>query len=429
MPPVGGARPGARPARGAGRAPGRPLPGKVGLALAGGGFLGAAYELGALCAIAEAIDGLDLTRVDAYVGVSAGAFLAAGFVNGLTPHQMVRMFVEGDDDGIAFDPALLLRPAYREYLRALLAAPSVARAAVNAGIGESAFSPSAFFWRAVERATSLLPNGLVDASPAERKLAHLFGLKGRTDDFRLTRAPLRIVATDIDTGDPVEFGAPGFDHVPISRAAIASSAVPGLFQPVRVGDRHFLDGALNKTLHASVALDQGVGLVICVNPLVPFDAGGLKGARRVSRAGISNVLAQTMRTAIRSRMKVGLEKYRVTHPGADIVLFEPRRDDATVFFTNIFSLSSRRRLCEHAYQITRADLLQRAGELRPVLARHGMRIDEAVLRDPSLTLVRARPPVAHARGSGATRALASLRGTLDDLDRLIHLGRLSRGAR
>ena len=48
-------------------------PPRIGVALAGGGPLGAIYELGALCALDEAITGLDLADCHAYVGVSAGA--------------------------------------------------------------------------------------------------------------------------------------------------------------------------------------------------------------------------------------------------------------------------------------------------------------------------------------------------------------------
>lgn len=412
------------------RAASHSRPGRIGLALAGGGFLGAAYELGALCALAEAIDGLDLTRLDTYVGVSAGAFIAAGLVNGVTPHRMVRMFVEDDDAETAFDPALLLRPAYREWQRALHSAPAGVGATVAAGLDEALAGPQAALWRALERGLRLLPNGLVDGSPAERKLAHLLSQPGRTNDFRRTRVPLRIVATDIDSGDPVEFGSPGYDHIPISRAAIASSAVPGLFAPVRIGARHYLDGALNKTVHASVALEHGVGLVLCLNPLVPYDGAGAR-ARRVSRSGISTVMAQTIRTAIRSRMTVGLEKYRVTHPGSDVVLFEPRRDDADIFFTNIFSLSSRRRLCEHAYHRTREDLLARHAALEPVLARHGLSIDLRVLRHPVPRLVREAMPSVAARATRVGATLARLGRALDDLDRSLDIigPRLAAGRR
>ncbi len=393
-------------------------PGHVGLALAGGGFLGAAYELGALCALSESVEGLHLAQLDSYVGVSAGAFIAAGLVNGLSAHRMMHMFIEGDDAEAAFEPSQLLRPALHEWKTVLRRAPRGALGALRAALDGDLLAPRAAAWRALERSLQLLPNGLVDAAPAEQRLAQLFSRKGRTNDFRATAAPLRIVATDIDSGKPVAFGSAGHDHVPISRAAIASCAVPGLFAPVRIGGRRYLDGALNKTLHASLALDAGADLVLCVNPLVPFDGAGT-GGRRVSRSGISTVLAQTIRTTIRSRMSVGLEKYRATHPHADIVLFEPRRDDAEIFFTNIFSVASRRRLCEHAYRSTRADLLARRDELDRVFRRHGLRIDEAVLRHDAPRLVREAPVPAVGRSTSASVALRRLEHALDDLERAL----------
>ena len=55
---------------------------RVGLALAGGGPMGAMYELGALRALEEAIDGLRLNDAWSYVGVSAGSFVASCLANG-----------------------------------------------------------------------------------------------------------------------------------------------------------------------------------------------------------------------------------------------------------------------------------------------------------------------------------------------------------
>ena len=60
-------------------------PPRIGLALAGGGPLGAVYEIGALCALQEALAGIDFTRLQHYVGVSAGGFIAAGLANGIAP--------------------------------------------------------------------------------------------------------------------------------------------------------------------------------------------------------------------------------------------------------------------------------------------------------------------------------------------------------
>ena len=46
---------------------------RIGLALAGGGPLGAVYELGVLSALAESLQGIDLNELDVYVGVRPAA--------------------------------------------------------------------------------------------------------------------------------------------------------------------------------------------------------------------------------------------------------------------------------------------------------------------------------------------------------------------
>lgn len=385
--------------------------------------MGAAYELGALAALSESIDGLDLTRLDVYVGVSAGGFLAAGLANGLSPHAMVRLFVETEASDTPLDPAALIRPAWGEIGHRLAQAPGFAaevatevrRGLMHGGVGTAA-------WRALDLATSLLPAGVIDVAPAEASIARLLSTDGRTDRFDALPTVLRVVATDIDRGDTVAFGAPGWTDVPISRAVVASAAVPGLVPPVPIAGRWFVDGALNKTMHASIALQEGASLVLCLNPLVPYAAGPHGPPAAIARRGLGAVLSQTVRTAIRSRMAVGLEKYRVTHPDADVILFEPRADDATIFFTRIFSVSSRRRLCEHAYRETRADLLARADRLGPVLARHGLRLNVERLADPEHALVRS-PERAPRRDTGLSCAAVRLEHALEDLERVLRLSR------
>ena len=91
--------------------------GKVGIALAGGGPLGGIYEIGALMALGEALRGICLTDLDLFVGVSAGAFIAAGLANGITPHEMHDMFILDRSNHDPFEPALLLRPAFGEFLQ------------------------------------------------------------------------------------------------------------------------------------------------------------------------------------------------------------------------------------------------------------------------------------------------------------------------
>ena len=83
---------------------------RIGLALAGGGPLGAIYEIGALCALQEALDGVDFNDLSGYVGVSAGGFIAAGLANGMTPKQLCSAFIENDSAERRPDPALAVHP-------------------------------------------------------------------------------------------------------------------------------------------------------------------------------------------------------------------------------------------------------------------------------------------------------------------------------
>ena len=112
------------------RKQGRPRP-RVGLALAGGGPLGGIYEVGALLALTDSLDGIDFSELDVYVGVSSGSFVAAALANGISPPQMVRLFIDDGADA-ALTPEIFLRPALTEFAhRATLAPRLLARAAMQ----------------------------------------------------------------------------------------------------------------------------------------------------------------------------------------------------------------------------------------------------------------------------------------------------------
>ena len=358
-------------------------PPKIGLALAGGGPLGGIYEVGALLALADSLDGLDLNELDVYVGVSSGGFVAAALANGISPAQMYRLFI---DDGAhaALKPEIFLKPAFAEFSRCLAALPGLAARATLQYLRDP-------FRRGVLESFSTLaqaiPIGVFDNRAIDEFLARLFSAPGRTNDFRQLSRKLFLVATNLNSGLSETFGPNANADVPISRAIEASSALPGLFPPVAIDGQYYVDGALNKTLHASVALDEGVGLLLCVNPLVPYDATkatrrGRMTVDRLNRGGLPLVLGQTFRAIIHSRMKVGMEKYDRQYPDADVLLFEPDREDADMFFANIFSYWQRKRLCTIAFDKTRQNLATRAKTLAPVLRRHGIALRLDRLADP-----------------------------------------------
>jgi predicted acylesterase/phospholipase RssA len=395
----------------------------IGLAVAGGGPLGGIYEVGALLALADSLEGIDFNDLDVYVGVSSGSYVAAALANGISPAQMYRLFI---DDGVdaALTPEVFLRPAFAEFARRLATLPLlIARAAMAYVCGPRRHG----VMESIAKLGRAMPTGVFDNASIDHFLRDLFSAPGRTNDFRKLANKLFLVATNLDTGASVTFGSRGRDHVPISRAIEASSALPGLFPPVAIEGEHYVDGALNKTLHASVALDQGIELLLCVNPLVPFDASRARHTHpltveKLNQGGLPLVLSQTFRAIIHSRMKVGMAKYATQYPHADILLFEPDREDADMFFANIFSYSQRRHLCGSAFRTTRHNLLARSRTLAPRLERHGIRLRLDRLDDPDRkvrdAIVDPRPLRTHGAGDYDVRRTArDLAHTLDQLDR------------
>ncbi|HLM53568.1 MAG TPA: patatin-like phospholipase family protein [Pseudoxanthomonas sp.] len=392
--------------------------GRIGLAIAGGGPIGGMYELGALRALDEALDGLDLTRLDCYVGVSSGAFLAAGLANRMSTAEICRIFITGTSDDARFKPEMFLRPNVEEYLQRAARLPGVYADWARRAVGNPR---KAVRWsELVRRFGGLVPTGVFDSKGIEAFLADVFTRRGRSNDFRTLGADLFVVAVDLDTGEAVRFGEPGWDCVPISQAVQASSALPGLYPPVRINGRHFLDGALRRTMHASTVLERGIDLMIGINPLVPFDASHARPqANQQERLGLMNrglpaVLSQTLRTLLQSRMRIGMEKYPHQFPDIDQLVFEPNSQDGELFFTNPFSFAARHRICQLAYRNTLADLRARADVLRPLLAAHGIALREDIINDGQRSIFHGLAPVPR-----MTDTTARLRRALDDVHALV----------
>lgn len=81
---------------------------------------------------------------------------------------------------------------------------------------------------------------------------------GRT--IEQMRLPLGIVATDLDNGQPILF-----QRGDLGTAVRASSAVPAVFQPVRIGSREYVDGGLVSPVPVRFARQMGAELVVAVD--------------------------------------------------------------------------------------------------------------------------------------------------------------------
>lgn len=400
---------------------------KVALALAGGGPLGAIYEIGALCALDEVLEGIKLVDCSHYVGVSAGGFIAAGLANGMSPRELCGLFIQSQSgNGDVFDPAWLMRPAYAEIAQRLCQLPGLGLASVWAWT-----SGNKSLLGALEKLAPAMPTGIFSNEEIHIQLAKLFSQPGRTNDFRELNRRLTLVATQLDSGDAAPFGRAGWDHVPISRAIAASAALPGLFPPVEIDGRFYVDGALKKTMHATVALDEGTDVMFCLNPLVPFDSTTAPHQRMGTAAnkpipsmvdgGFPAVMNQTFRSMIHSRLELGMKQYESSYPHTAIILIEPDRRDTELYMANTFSYRQRRVMAEHAYQQTRLMLRTRYTTLMGKLRPHGLGLNRAILDDTARTLL---PPIHVERASASrlTQAINRLQDSVDDLQHALDNG-------
>lgn len=359
--------------------PASPQLATIGLACAGGVVEGAIYEIGALCALEDSIKGLDLNRLGVYVGISSGSLITSCLANGIPIRELSRALVgKAAETDMNFRPTMVFNLAFGEYFTRLSNLPH----AIWKSLDFLLKRPSEWsLWGSLGGFSSVIPSGLFQNDGLERFLRNLFEKEGRTNDFRKLNTKLRVVATELDTSEVVSFGDAEWADVPISKAVQASTALPGLYTPVEISGRAYIDGVARRTVHATAALNAGAQLLFCINPIVPVNTRGENddSERRLTDFGLPAVMSQTLRVMVASRMQTGFERYKTMYPEAQTVLIEPNIDDLEVFFSNIFSFSNRYKVCEHAYQTTRAHLRAHAEVMAPQLAAHGLALDWDVL--------------------------------------------------
>lgn len=387
---------------------------KTGLALAGGGPLGGFYELGALCALKDSIEQLNLNNLDVYVGVSSGSFLVSALANGITTEEIANIFAFNHKTETPFNPDHFLRPAYKSFFKKATDVPSVAFDALFSWL-KKPFHTSVV--DILEKIGTLMPNGAFDNTSLEHFIRDVLNTKHATNDFRELQRKLYIVACDINTGKIATFSTDENSDVPISKAVQASSALPGLYAPVNIKGEFYVDGALRRTMNASAALDNDVQLLFAVNPIVPFEnEQSLHENSKLLKAGLPMILSQTFRSIVQSRLKSGLDKYTTKYPKADIILIEPNNNDEMLFNTNLFSYSQRDELCEYAYQQTRIQIQEKHDDIQAILKRHSFSINETKLFAKNRTL----NDFLKQEKLGDSRVKSRLDETLNKLERAIN---------
>jgi NTE family protein len=225
------------------------------LVLGGGGVAGIAWETGLLFGLAER--GIDVLAADVIVGTSAGAAVAAQITSGekLAALHDRHAFPEGETTEIAveFDAEQLVAQ-----WSALL----------------EKYPPG------VELRAAIGSLALAAGTVPERRRREV--IAARLPNHEWPDRDIRIVAVDAITGEERIFTAE--DGVDLVYVVAASCAVPGVWPPVTIEGRRYIDGGVRSPTNLDVAAGNKVILVLAPSgELGAIDPDVVKAADKVEK--------------------------------------------------------------------------------------------------------------------------------------------------
>ena len=245
------------------------------LVMGAGGTLGIAWLRGLIGGLEEAA-GLDLRRCEAFVGTSAGSYVAATLAGGHRAGEAVGD--PGRMEDVAGDAATAPRatPDERGPVRRLAGSGSRLAAALTAPLMPLALTATRPAGAAA-RAAVLRAAPSPRAAPSQLR-RHADALGSRFD------GRLRVVAVDRRRGARVVFGAPGAPAASVTEAVLASCSVPWIFSPVTIGGREYVDGGVWSMSNLDVAPVGRGGDVLALLPIFGRGGGALSLVRAAAQA-------------------------------------------------------------------------------------------------------------------------------------------------
>lgn len=209
---------------------------KIGLTLSGGGAKGAAH-IGVLKVMEEV--GIP---IDCIAGTSMGSIIGGMYALGYSPDEMEQ---------------IIRSVNWEEYM-----SDYIDRSAMSFEMKKKATS----LWTEIpfNRAKNIkirntLPGGFISGNNILNLFNSLCVGYNREMDFDKLPIPFACVATDIATGEQVNFR-----HGVLAQCMRASMAIPGVFAPVRIGDRVLIDGGMQDNFPVDVCKEMGADIVIGV---------------------------------------------------------------------------------------------------------------------------------------------------------------------
>lgn len=212
---------------------------KIGLALSGGGTKAGAH-IGVLRVLEE-----NRVAIDYIAGTSAGAIIGSLYAAGLSPDE-----IEAAVAGIDWDDMLEDSPP---------------RGDLPFRRKRDSFNYLVKYRPGYNDGAVTLPMGLIHGQKVTQFFRRYFQDNADTRDFDALPIPLRVVATDLVSGQAVVI-----DSGDLALAVRASMSIPVFFTPVEIGGRRLIDGGPANNLPIDVVRQMGADIVIAVDITAPL---------------------------------------------------------------------------------------------------------------------------------------------------------------
>ena len=283
------------------------------LVLGGGGILGEAWMSAVLAGLEDAV-GIDARRCDGYVGTSAGSIVAATLAAGVDPRKRLGDLPEPPPVAGGDDLEQPRHPAQQAVDLGLAAAERLL--APLAAVGLRFTEPAGVLVRRV--ALQRVPPGRQSLERLGREL------EGARWDGRL-----RIATVQLESGRRVVFGDDGAPSAPVAAAVQASCAIPGVFAPVTIAGRRYVDGGVWSPTNMDRAPVGRGTRVLCLNP-----TGGMRAALGSPFGGLSSL----------SRQLAAVEAVTLRRRGAEVTVVSPDAGSQTAMGANLMDPGPRSRV-------------------------------------------------------------------------------------
>lgn len=206
---------------------------KVALVLSGGGAKGFAH-IGVLRELEK-----NNIKIDCIVGNSIGAVIGALYSVGYTPDEIEEIMED-----------LSLRDSLKDN-------PNRTDIPLEKRLSNDQY---AFSIKYDSNFNFYLPKGLKNSQKGYLYLKNLLSKAEDISDFDKLPIPLRVIATNLDTGK-----AAVFKSGDLAKVVTASAAIPSIFDPVKIDGTYYIDGMISRNFPVEDAIDMGANIIIGVN--------------------------------------------------------------------------------------------------------------------------------------------------------------------